>query len=110
MAKAKATRAKDSKASKAARAAKDKMSFEEALEALEGVVDQLEDGALPLEEALVEFEKGVALSRRCSEELDAADRRIEVLIEQSGGVDVRPFDLEAPESEDEENSSEGGAF
>lgn len=110
MAKAKATRAKDSKASNAAREAKDAMSFEEALEALEGVVDQLEDGALPLEEALVEFEKGVVLSRRCSEELDAADRRIEVLIEQSGGVDVRPFDLEAPGNEDDENSSEGGAF
>ncbi|MCH2184726.1 exodeoxyribonuclease VII small subunit [Myxococcota bacterium] len=82
------------------------MSFEEALEALEGVVDKLEDGELPLEQALVEFEKGVALTRRCGEELDSAERRIEVLIEESGASGVRSFDLES----DEEDSPEEGAF
>ena len=82
------------------------MSFEEALEALEGVVDKLEDGELPLEQALVEFERGVALTRRCGEELDSAERRIEVLIEESGESGVRSFDLES----DEEDSPEEGAF
>ncbi|MAI79142.1 MAG: exodeoxyribonuclease VII small subunit [Deltaproteobacteria bacterium] len=80
------------------------LSFEGAMEALETVVDRLEDGELPLEDALLEFERGVALSRRCHEQLDAADRRIEVLIEQNGHTVVEPFDLG---SNGEEDSAEG---
>lgn len=107
MAKAKTKRAKNAKASDPAAGAGDEMSFEEALTALEGVVDKLEDGELPLEQALTEFERGVALSRRCGEELDAADRRIEILIEQNGGHEAQDFD---PDADDEEESSEEGAF
>lgn len=68
------------------------LTFESALERLEGIVDHLESGALPLEEALAAFEEGVALSRRCAGELDAAEQRIEVLVEQSGGLATEPFD------------------
>lgn len=107
MAKAKAKKSKDSKATGAASEAKDEMSFEDALEALEAVVDKLEDGELPLEQALSEFERGVALSRRCSEELDSADRRIEILIEQSGGKEAEAFEFD---SGDEGSSAEEGAF
>jgi len=52
------------------------VSFEGALEQLEGLVEQLESGDLPLEDALKAFEQRVALSRRCASELDAAERRI----------------------------------
>lgn len=72
------------------------LSFERALERLEAIVEDLERGELPLEEALAAFEEGVGLSRRCAETLDAAERRIEVLAGENG--ETRPF--EAPEDAD----------
>jgi exodeoxyribonuclease VII small subunit len=79
-------------------AAASELSFEGALERLEGIVDRLESGELALEDALAAFEEGVALSRRCAGELDAAEQRIEVLVEQNGGLASEPFD--APEEDD----------
>ena len=70
----------------------DVLSFEHALERLEGVVERLEGGELALEDALAAFEEGVQLSRRCAEQLAAAERRIEVLVQDEDGVEVRPFD------------------
>ncbi|MBM4385744.1 MAG: exodeoxyribonuclease VII small subunit [Deltaproteobacteria bacterium] len=78
-------------------------SFEGALEQLEGLVEQLESGDLPLEDALKAFEQGVALSRRCAGELDAAERRIEVLVEQGAGLVTEPFD--EPLETDEDDAS-----
>jgi exodeoxyribonuclease VII small subunit len=68
----------------------DTLSFETALERLEEIVEQLEAGELPLEDALGVFEQGVALSRRCSDRLADAERRIEELA--PGGQGVRPFE------------------
>lgn len=62
------------------------------MERLEGLVDRLESGELPLEDALAAFEEGVALSRRCASDLDAAERRIEVLVEQNGALATEAFD------------------
>ena len=64
----------------AAPAAQSEPSFESALERLEAIVERLEAGELPLEQALAAFEEGVALSRRCTAELEAAERRIELLV------------------------------
>ena len=67
-------------------------SFEGALERLEAIVARLEAGELPLEQALAAFEEGVALSRRCAGELEAAERRIEQLV---GDSEARaPFEPE----------------
>jgi len=66
------------------------LSFETALEQLEEIVDRLEGGELPLEEALGVFEQGVALSRSCSDRLADAERRIEELA--PGGLGVQPLD------------------
>ncbi len=52
-------------------------SFEEAFHELEAVVQQLERGDLPLEEALALYEQGMGLARRCSEALDAAELRVQ---------------------------------
>ncbi len=106
MAKAKSKQGKDAPTADSAPETEEAMSFEEALVALEAVVDKLEDGELPLEQALAEFERGVALSRRCSEELDSADRRIEILVEQSGGQEAQAFEFDS----NEENAAEEGAF
>ena len=68
------------------------LSFEGALERREEIVARREAGERPLEEALAAFEEGVGLSRRCAGELDAAERRVEALVREGGGLRARPFD------------------
>jgi exodeoxyribonuclease VII small subunit len=70
----------------------DDISFEAALERLESIVDDLEQGDLELEAALSAFEEGVALARRCAERLDTAERRIEVLVREGERWLTRPFE------------------
>jgi exodeoxyribonuclease VII small subunit len=56
--------------------------FESAIAELETIVKRLEDGDLALDKSLALFERGVALSRYCHEQLGAAERRIEQLTER----------------------------
>ena len=56
--------------------------FESAILELEAIVKQLEDGDLSLDKSLALFERGVALSRYCHDQLGAAERRIEQLTER----------------------------
>jgi exodeoxyribonuclease VII small subunit len=60
-------------------------TFESSLGELEKIVRQLEDGDLSLEESLKLFENGVRLSRECQERLNAAERRIEILLKDESG-------------------------
>ena len=60
-------------------------TFEEALERLETIVEELEGGALSLEESLGRYEEGVKLSRRLTQTLDQAEKRIERLVENDDG-------------------------
>lgn len=55
------------------------LSFEEAFNDLQEVVERLELGNLPLDESIALFEKGTALVQRCTELLDQAELRIEEL-------------------------------
>jgi exodeoxyribonuclease VII small subunit len=63
-------------------------SFETSLEALEEIVQKLEQGDLALEESLVLFEQGIRLSRECQERLSQAERRIELLLRDQQGRPV----------------------
>jgi len=68
-------------------------TFEEALRELEGIVNRLEQGDLPLEEALHFFEDGVKLSRYCHTKLDEAQKRVEILLkDERGKVTTQPFE------------------
>ncbi len=68
-------------------------TFEEALRELEGIVNRLEQGDLPLEEALQFFEDGVKLSRYCHTKLDEAQKRVEILLkDESGKMTAQPFE------------------
>ncbi len=67
-------------------------SFEEALGQLEGIVRQLEEGELGLDEALARYEDGVKLLRRCHQLLEKAERRIELL----SGVDAEGNPISTP--------------
>jgi exodeoxyribonuclease VII small subunit len=86
-------------------------TFESSLAALEQIVRELERGELPLEKSLELFEQGVRLSRECQERLQAAERRIEVLLRDGEGhAIVGAFDEEeltrlttANEREDDES-------
>jgi exodeoxyribonuclease VII small subunit len=71
------------------------LSFEVALERLEAIVDRLERGELALEDALATFEEGVGLSRRLSEQLGGAERRVEELLRDGAGLATRPLDAES---------------
>jgi exodeoxyribonuclease VII small subunit len=59
--------------------------FEVALEELEGVVEQLETGELPLEESLAIFEKGVGLVNYCNQKLTEVEKKIELLVKDKEG-------------------------
>ncbi|MCK7596269.1 exodeoxyribonuclease VII small subunit [Microbulbifer sp. CAU 1566] len=74
-------------------AAKKKAStFESALEELEQLVERLESGDLPLDEALSDFERGVKLTRECQQKLASAEQKVKVLMEENGKVQELPFD------------------
>jgi exodeoxyribonuclease VII small subunit len=69
------------------------IKFEDALGRLEQIVDQLEGGDLPLEQSLKVFEEGVALARRCAKYLEEAEKRIELLTKDDGGLlKTEPFE------------------
>lgn len=60
-------------------------SFEDALGRLEEVVKKLEDGRLPLEEALELFAEGIELTNICKDKLDGAEQRISILTTNQQG-------------------------
>ena len=74
-------------------------SFEKALDNLEKIVEELEDGDLTLEETIKKFEEGVKLSRLCEKKLSAAQKKVSLLTkDEKGNLKETPF---APEAETE---------
>ena len=68
------------------------MAFEEHLRRLESIVEQLDNDSLPLDAALATFQEGIELLRRASEELNTAETRVKLLVEQADGVfETRDF-------------------
>ncbi len=60
-------------------------NFEDALARLEEIVEELEEGEVELDRTLALFEEGVKLSKLCHKRLEAAEKKIEVLIKKEGG-------------------------
>ncbi len=69
--------------------------FEECIQRLEKIVDQLEKGEIPLEQALKLFEEGIELSNNCRKELDDAEGKVEILLKQNGKLQAEPFEAAA---------------
>lgn len=81
-------------------------SFEVALERLETIVEELEGGALTLEQSLAHYEEGMRLSRRLTQTLDQAEKRIERLVQEEGAAPTtRPLE----DDPGREGSASGGA-
>ncbi len=88
---------------------KDKdLNFEKALADLEATVDKLEKGGQSLNESLALFEKGVKLARFLRDELDKAEKKVEILLkDEKGCLQARPFGQEGEESEKEADEDAG---
>ena len=78
-----------------------KTNFETQLTELESIVEQLEAGELPLEDALKVFEKGVKLSRQCQQLLSEAEQKVTILMDNdlvdSDLADNQEQDFDAPD-------------
>ena len=55
----------------------EKMTFEQAIQQLKGIVDRIEQGEIPLQDSLEQYEKGMALIKHCRDILQKAEQRIE---------------------------------
>jgi exodeoxyribonuclease VII small subunit len=72
--------------------------FEEAMERLEQVVEDLESGKLSLEDSLKIFEEGMNLVNFCSKKLEEAEQKVTILIKEGEGkYSQQPFDAEEKE-------------
>jgi len=71
-------------------------SLEEALEELEKVVRQLEQGDLPLEQALKLFERGITLTRSCQRSLEEVEQKVKILSEKSLDAEPESFEPDQP--------------
>lgn len=60
-------------------------SFEEAMNELEGIVEALERGDMPLDKSIDMFQKGIELSKYCSKCLDKIEKKITLLVENEKG-------------------------
>jgi exodeoxyribonuclease VII small subunit len=67
-------------------------NFEVSLQRLEEIVDELEKGNVPLEQALKLFEEGLKLSSSCRKELEEAEGKVEILLRQNGKLQPEPYE------------------
>lgn len=66
--------------------------FEECLERLEKIVQELEKGEVPLEKSLTLFEEGMQLSASCRKQLEEAEGKVEILLKQNGKLQTVTFE------------------
>lgn len=79
-------------------------NFEDKLSSLEAVVERLERGDLSLEDSVKLFEEGVQLSNACKKELEAAEGKIQLLVDQGRGeMAAKPLEVEGVRVDDEDN-------
>lgn len=71
-----------------------KLDYEAAVAELETLVERLEQGDISLEESLKLYERGVLLSRDCQEALQAAEQKVQLLMQQAGQANLVDFDTE----------------
>jgi exodeoxyribonuclease VII small subunit len=82
--------------SKVTTSSKRQPDLEKSLAELEKIVAELEEGDIPLEQALRQFEKGIKLSRDCQTALQAAEQRVQILM--NGNLET--FDAGTPSDSD----------
>lgn len=79
--------------------------FEQSLNELEKLVERLERGDLPLDEALKTFERGVELTRHCQGALKAAQQKVEILLKRGGQPQAEEFSIADENGADEPSTA-----
>ena len=69
----------------------EELSFEEAIEKLEVIVEKLEDKDISLDQALEKYEQGVKLSKFCSNKLEQAEEKIEIIKDEDGSLELANY-------------------
>jgi exodeoxyribonuclease VII small subunit len=72
-----------------------KMTFEAAMNRLEAIVQQLEQGRIGLDEAIKIFDEGMGLYRLCQSQLQEAEKKIETLVKTEDGFQLELMEGEA---------------
>ncbi|NCO15692.1 MAG: exodeoxyribonuclease VII small subunit [Alphaproteobacteria bacterium] len=70
------------------------MSFEDAMKALEAIVEKLESGEAPLEDSIALYERGALLRSHCEAKLRDAEMRVEKIVQGENGPATAPFPTE----------------
>lgn len=74
------------------------LSFEESLNELDTIVQNLEQGDLDLEASMSLFERGLTLSKLSQKKLQTAEQKVKILLEQHGEQQLHDFDLSSDKS------------
>ena len=89
-------------------------NFEQAMQRLEEIVEQMESGELPLEDLIVRYEEGMKLVKVCQERLASAEQRIEIITRNSAGKPVvkkfEPAAAAEPETQGEPKNVDVSLF
>lgn len=75
-------------------AAAKKINLEKSLADLEELVEELESGDLPLEDAMKKFEQGIKLTRGCQVALKEAEQKVQILLQSSGSEELSDFEID----------------
>jgi exodeoxyribonuclease VII small subunit len=70
------------------------LTFEQALKALEEIVQQLESGRIDLDQSIALYTRGTLLRRHCEQKLAAAGEKVEKIVVGTGGISTAPLDVE----------------
>ena len=90
---------------------KDGTTFETSIERLEAIVGQMESDKLPLEELLARYEEGVKLVKLCTEKLEEAGRRMEIITrDANGNLETAEFDAAKKNQHKEEEDGDVRLF
>ena len=81
------------------------VNFEEALDQLETLVEDMEGGDLSLEDSLKAFEQGIKLTRECQAALTATEQKAQLLVEENGQLKARALDPDIELEDDGELDS-----
>jgi len=89
-----------------------KQTFEGAMERLEAIVAQMEDGGLELEDMIARFEEGQGLLAFCTKKLNEIEKKVERLVDKDDATATAPLDEPDADDEpaDEDDDSEEELF
>ncbi|MEJ8549411.1 exodeoxyribonuclease VII small subunit [Bacillus velezensis] len=76
----------------------EELTFEEAMKGLEGIVAKLEEGDVPLEQAINYFQEGMVLSKMCHEKLQHVEKQMDFILKDNG--ELAPFSVQEEDEGD----------